>query len=213
MKVFNLSFTLKHLVIVSLGIILLTACESDDDNTFINENNIDQQVTETDIDALLFMIEEEKLARDTYDFLYDQWGISIFDNISNSEQSHMNALENLLINYNIDYDILPAGEFNDSDLQNFYNQFVDDGSQSLANSLQIGATIEDLDIVDLQQNIDETSNAQIIAVFESLKCGSRNHLRSFVNTIETNGNAYTPQFLNVEDYNTIIDGSHEQCNN
>ena len=213
MKVFNLSFALKHLVIVSLGIILLTACESDDDNTFINENNIDQQVTETDIDALLFMIEEEKLARDTYDFLYDQWGISIFDNISNSEQSHMNAVENLLINYNIDYDILPAGEFNDSELQNFYNQFVDDGSQSLVNALQIGATIEDLDIVDLQQNIDETSNAQIITVFESLKCGSRNHLRGFVNTIETNGDTYTPQFLSIEDYNTILDGSHEQCNN
>ena len=125
----------------------------------------------------------------------------------------MNAVENLLVNYNIEYEILPAGEFNNSELQDLYDQFVNDGSQNLENALQIGATIEDMDIVDLQQNIDETSNTQIIAVFESLKCGSRNHLRSFVNTIETNGNVYTPQFLNVEDYNTIIDGSHELCNN
>lgn len=68
MKAFNLSFALKHLVIVSLGLIFLTACESEDGNTFINQNDVDQEVTEADSDALLFMIEEEKLARDTYNF-------------------------------------------------------------------------------------------------------------------------------------------------
>ena len=197
---------------ISLGMIFLTACENEDDNAFTSQNDINQQATEADSDALLFMIEEEKLARDTYDFLYDQWGINIFDNVSNSEQSHMNAIENLLINYNIKYELLPAGEFNNSELQNLYDQFANDGSQNLENALQICAMIEGLDIVDLQENIDETANTQIISVFESLKCGSRNHLRSFVDVIESNGNSYSPEYLSLEDYNTIINGSHEQCN-
>ncbi|NCP89967.1 MAG: DUF2202 domain-containing protein, partial [Flavobacteriales bacterium] len=48
--------------------------------------------------------------------------------------------------------------------------------------------------------------------FESLKCGSKNHLRSFVTVIETIGDTYNPQFLTEEFYNQIISGNHETCN-
>ena len=93
--------------------------------------------------ALLFMLEEEKLARDTYIYLDDLWSINQFNNIKNSEQIHMNAIENLLKKYKINYTILPVGEFSNQDLQNYYNQFIKDGSINKASALQIGATIED----------------------------------------------------------------------
>jgi hypothetical protein len=191
-----------------VSLTFLNSCTDDDnDNEIVN-----QTITESDKAALIFMLEEEKLARDTYTYLNGLWFINQFANIKNSEQTHMNAVENLLIQYNLDYTILPVGEFENQDLQNLYNQFVIDGAVNTANALQIGATIEDLDIVDLQSNLDATTNTDVILVFEMLQCGSRNHLRSFISTIEISGSTYVPQFLTQEEFNLIINSNNEQCN-
>lgn len=165
-----------------------------------------------DQDALLFMLEEEKLARDTYKFLNEQWRLVQFENIMQSEQFHMDAVEALLKAYGIGYEILENGKFNNEDLQALYNKFVLDGVVDKTAALTIGATIEDLDIVDLEENIQATSNNDIANVFASLQCGSRNHLRSFTQSLENIGSSYEPQFLTVEEYQSILDGSHEQCN-
>ena len=187
----------------------------------VSENPVDSQEelivlensgdSEEDTNALLFMLEEEKLARDTYMYLDELWGINQFANIKLSEQSHMNAVANLLDQYNIDYTILLDGEFENQELQDYYNQFVEKGQIDRVNALEVGATIEDLDIVDLENYINATSNADIIWVFESLQCGSRNHLRSFVGAIENSSETYEPQYLSLEDYNAIIDDTNERC--
>ena len=211
----------RFFMLLGLLIATLTAsCSDNDDSQILNEdinvmdndNSQNQELTEADKDALLFMLEEEKLARDTYTLLYDLWNINQFANIGNSEQSHMDAVINLLDAYMVDYSILPQGEFLNSELQALYDQFALDGSLNTGNAFQIGATIEDLDIVDLQEYIDVTTNTTLIDVFSGLQCGSRNHLRSFINSIENNGNTYTPQFLSQEEYDSIINGEHEQCN-
>lgn len=169
-------------------------------------------ISEEDKNALLFMLEEEKLARDTYTFLYDTWGMVQFNNIKQSEESHMTAVVTLLEAYNADYEILPNGKFDNSDLQALYNKFEEDGVMDEVSALNIGATIEDLDIVDLEEHIQATTNSDIANVFASLQCGSRNHLRSFTQSLENIGSSYEPQFLTVEEYQSILDGSHEQCN-
>ncbi|MDY2586848.1 DUF2202 domain-containing protein [Winogradskyella aquimaris] len=206
-----LSTRVTLLIVLMLSLSFLCAC-SDDNEENNSENTLTQNLNESDKNALLFMLEEEKLARDTYIFLNNQWSLNQFANIKNSEQMHMNAIEALLIQYNINYSILPIGEFFNQDLQNFYDQFTTEGSVSQINALKIGATIEDLDIVDLQDYIGLTTNTDLISVFNSLQCGSRNHLRSFVNGIENYGSIYEPQFLTSEDYYTIISSGHEQCN-
>jgi len=53
-------------------------------------------------DWLTYIREEEKLARDVYLYLYDMWGSSIFDNISVSEQAHMDAIKTLIDRYGLD---------------------------------------------------------------------------------------------------------------
>jgi hypothetical protein len=212
----NLLFTrLIAFVILILALPSLLACNEDnvnEDNTVSDNSIVSQTLTDSDKEALLFMLEEEKLARDTYIYLNDLWSVNQFANIKNSEQTHMDAVENLLIQNNIAYSILPVGEFADQNLQNFYNQFVADGAISLSIALQIGATIEDLDIVDLEDYMDATTNAGLISVFEGLQCGSRNHLRSFISAIENNGDIYSPQFLSEDAYNAILNASHERCN-
>nr|WP_297786904.1 DUF2202 domain-containing protein [uncultured Allomuricauda sp.] len=183
-----------------------------DDNTNDDVDDDASSLTVNDEEALLFMLEEEKLARDTYKFLNDYWGMVQFENIRQSEQSHMNAVETLLVAYDIEYEILEDGVFNNEDLQAWYDQFVQDGIVDEVAALTVGATIEDLDIVDLEEHIQATTNSAIADVFSSLQCGSRNHLRSFVQSIENLGENYTPQFLDQEEYETILEGSHEQCN-
>ena len=187
------------------------ACNDDDETDTPLEELASANLTIEDKNALLFMLEEEKLARDTYEYLDELYGINQFSNIKLSEQTHMNAIVSLLDQYKIDYTVLPYGEFENKEMQDLYDQFVEKGQLDSMNALEVGATIEDLDIVDLEEFIEATSNTSIISVFESLQCGSRNHLRSFVGAIENSNESYEPQFLSIEEYKEIIDDTNERC--
>ena len=194
------------IMVMSLFTLLVVSCKKDTEVTPTTP------LTDSDKKALLFMLEEEKLARDTYTYLWEVWQINLFTNIKSSEQSHMDAIAQVLTSYGIQYTILPAGQFADSLLLNFYNQFITSGSINSSNALQIGATIEDLDISDLEKYTAQTTNETVINVFNSLECGSRNHLRSFVSAIVSAGGSYAPQFISQDYFNEIISSSNEKCN-
>ncbi len=59
--------------------------------------------------------------------------------------------------------------------------------------------------------MNRTNDPEITAVYESLNCGSRNHLRAFMKQLKANKETYTPQFLTQERFDKILKGSHEQC--
>ena len=200
------------IIIILISFSFLQSCNDNNTIEVIDEDVTEQVLGDEDKAALLFMLEEEKLARDTYSYLSNVWSINQFANIKDSEQTHMDAIQNLLVKYNVEFTILPVGEFENKALQNYYNQFKLDGAVSKSKAFQIGATIEDLDILDLQEYIEATKNTSLIAVFENLECGSRNHLRSFVSGIVQLGDSYTPQFLTQNEYETIVTGSQEKCN-
>lgn len=164
-------------------------------------------LTNTEAEGLLFMREEEKLARDVYLTLYDQWNINIFQNIAASEQTHTDAVKTLLDRYGLDDPMIndEMGVFINADLQALYDQLVAQGSQSLGEALNVGAAIEEIDILDLEKYIAQTENSDIQRVYESLLKGSRNHLRAFVNTMENKiGTSYQPQYLSQDAYQAIV---------
>lgn len=204
---------IQYLFTFIILITLTYACSNDSENEYLAEN-IEENITilEQDAEALLFMLEEEKLARDTYEFLDKTWGLNQFANIKKSEQTHMDAVENLLKQSNTSYTILGEGVFSNDELQTLYNTFKVEGAKSVIDALKIGATIEDLDIKDLEDFVLETENAQIINVYQSLQCGSRNHLRSFMKGLDKNGGTYSPQFITQDEFNSIVTSSNEQCN-
>ncbi|WP_439131163.1 DUF2202 domain-containing protein [Polaribacter sp.] len=209
-----------YLFVMLSFVIIIEGCSEDSNDTqdmFNNQKdivNLDENTTISDEDAaaLLFMIEEEKLARDTYEFLDKTWGLNQFANIKRSEQTHMDAIENLLKQHKLSYTILPEGVFSNQELQNHYDNFVIDGAKSVVEALKIGATIEDLDIKDLENYVSLTENNTLINVYQSLICGSRNHLRSFIHGLDLNGGTYTPQFITQNTFDAILSGSQEQCN-
>ncbi|MEO2154237.1 MAG: DUF2202 domain-containing protein [Nanoarchaeota archaeon] len=114
-----------------------------------------QPLDEQEINDIEHMREEEKLARDVYLTLYNKWGLSIFKNIARSEQNHMNAVKVLIEKYNLEDPVEETGDeigkFENPELEKLYNELVEKGSQSIKDALEVGATIEDLDIYDLEK--------------------------------------------------------------
>jgi hypothetical protein len=157
-------------------------------------------------DALAYMREEEKLAHDVYNFLYENWGLPIFQNIATSEQTHTDAVKTLLDRYNLaDPASNQARVFTNSTLQDLYTSLVERGSQSLEEALRVGAAIEEIDILDLQQALTQTSSADIQTTFNNLLSGSNHHLRSFIAQLKTQvGVEYTSQYLSPESYQESI---------
>jgi hypothetical protein len=134
---------------------------------------------------LTYMREEEKLARDVYDYLYEKYKSRIFNNISASEQKHMDAIKTLLDRYGIED---PAagkgpGEFANPELQALYYELTDDGSVSLVDALDVGVDIEETDIVDLNAGIDSATHKDIVIVYSNLLEGSLNHLEAFTSNL------------------------------
>lgn len=169
-------------------------------------------INENEVAMLEYMREEEKLARDVYLALYDLYNIPIFKNISKSETWHMKQVLCLLEYYNIPDPASPdTGVFNDPDLQALYDALIEQGSASLVDALTVGATIEDLDIFDLEDNMAGTSNEAILTTFERLSCGSGNHLRSFSAWLTNKGVTYVPQYISQDDYDAIISLPHQFC--
>ena len=171
-----------------------------------------QTIDDTERADLVFMVEEEKLARDVYRAFDDLWGLRIFRNIAGAEQTHMNALLQLFVKYGIEDTVgdAPEGEFTDPDLQQLYDQLLDQGSVSLVDALIVGATVEDLDIQDLEVRLARTDNEDIQTVYQNLQKGSRNHLRAFAGMLEDSGISYEPQYISVALFEEIVNSPVER---
>ncbi|MBI9038718.1 MAG: DUF2202 domain-containing protein [Bacteroidales bacterium] len=223
MKKFNLI-----LVTVLVALMVFTSCSKNEDGliptTSLENMAFTSQPTSvpyskenSDIAGLKFMREEEKLARDVYDHFYINWNSTIFDNISNSEQVHMDRVLDLLTFYGVEDPAQPEpGVFSNQELQELYNTLIEAGESSVEDALVVGATIEEVDMVDIQNLLDQTEDENIQCLYGNLLKGSRNHLRSFYNKLVGLGIIYTPQFLSDEDFYAIVNTPHEtggtQCN-
>ncbi len=168
-----------------------------------------QPLSQEEIDGILYMVEEEKLARDVYLTLYNETGLQIFSNIANSEQRHMDAVLSLIEKYNLTApDTLnEVGVFQNPEIQELYNQLVQMGSQSVVDALKVGALIEETDIKDLEERIAQTDNQDIKTVYSNLMAGSENHLRAFVGQLEAMGVNYTAQVLPQEQVDEILNST------
>jgi len=233
----------KYLVnivaIVFTSSFLLTACGGDsdyvdvvDDTTSISDTSAETDINDDssspstelsseEVAGLLLMREEEELARNLYLDIYeakDNNRLTVFKNISDkAETKHAEAVRVLLVKYGIDDP--STGERNtytDATLQALYDQLLNIalGSDDLA-ALRVGALVEETDIGDLitREESVTTEHADIMATYENLLCGSRNHLRSFVGQIEAiTGKTYITQIPALDsEVRDILNTDKENC--
>lgn len=170
-----------------------------------------QEPDESELTGLNKMREEEKLARDVYLTLNDIWNSPVLSNIARSEQKHMDAVKTLFDKYSIIDPVTDetVGVFTDDAVSELYEEFILDGSVSIENALLAGATIEDLDISDLNLLIDATDNEDMRVVYQNLLKGSRNHLRAFTSILGQYGITYEPQFLSQDEFDLIVSSERE----
>jgi hypothetical protein len=168
-------------------------------------------VSADEIEGLLLMREEEKLARDVYLTLAESWSIRAFSNIAGSEQTHMDAMREILDRYGIADPVKDdaVGVFTSPMLDDLYDELVAQGSVSAAEAVKVGAMIEELDIADLERLIAQTDNDDIKIVYQNLLKGSRNHLRAFDRQVQRYGASYEPQYISRADYDRILDSRQE----
>jgi len=204
--------TLSKAIVLLVALSLLTpviasAKRGNNSNTNNRKETVSVLTVEQE-DTLLWMREEEKLARDVYLTLYDTWNVAVFKNIANSEQKHMDALLKKVNTFKLTDPVIPGiGEFSDENLQDLYPILVESGSGSYAAALRVGATIEDLDIADLIEAIEALENTDNLALkttYNNLLEGSKNHLRSFIGYLQLQGETYTPQYISQELFDAII---------
>jgi len=181
---------------------------------------------------LEFMREEEKLARDVYMELGAMYPKHrIFGKIDDSEQKHTNAVKAMINKYGLDDPNTNdnVGVFTGEDYGWYFAEkfklLVERASISELEALYVGAFIEELDMMDINQcpkvivetdnGIDDvsqcgriyTDNADVANLYASLLDGSDSHLEGYVRNIEKyigKGN-YQAQVLPQEEVDEILD--------
>jgi hypothetical protein len=130
---------------------------------------------------LQFIVEEEKLARDVYNYLATNVTTMKFSNIAKSEQTHMDNVAALLKTYKIWNPTLnrQPGVFWNTELQKLYNDLIAQGSAGVFEAYEVGKLVEITDIEDLEVMLTKAFPADIKAILELLLKGSQNHLAAF----------------------------------
>lgn len=194
---------------ITLGLFLsgLQACEK------TRNNWSDSALSNAEKQSLAFMREEEKMAYDVYGKMEQKWGIISFQNIKQSEWTHMEAVKTLLDRYGLADPATgkAAGEFSNIVIQQLYYSLVEKGDSSELQALIVGANIEEINIRDLKEQLLSVTHLDIKQVYENLMRGSRNHLRAFVSNLALRGYTYLPQYLSQQEFNEIINSPMEKA--
>ncbi len=185
---------MKHFAIIMLSILSL----------FISAAYANS-LEENEIDDLLFMTEEEKLAHDVYLVFQRKYRDRVFPNIRRSEQQHMDAMAGLLDRYGLENPSLPGvGEFENQSLQGLYDELIARGMKSRIDAIKVGALIEEKDMIDIVAAMEGTDEPAIKRVYSKLLDGSKSHLKAFVYRLERLGVDYQPVLMDKVDYVAIV---------
>jgi len=164
------------------------------------------QITDADISGLNYVLEEEKLAYDFYSEMYKKYNKKVFENIMNNEKVHMEMVQKLMndLNIEISSSMQNSGEFSDRTIQVLFNDFITAGNYSFSDALRAAAMIEETDISDVRTQYSKAGDERVKALYDCLDISSQNHLRSLVKSLVKEDINYTPKVLSREVYNSII---------
>lgn len=198
--------------LASLAAIGLAACTPEDTvSSHGNGEGLSQypieSLNEAEEAGILQLREEEKLARDVYTLLEEKWGLSAFSQIKPSEQKHMDAVAKLINRYDL---LDPAqesiGSFENQKISSLFETLMTKGEQSEVDALQVGMTVEDVDIYDIDEILSKNDNQDIQVVFTNLRNGSIKHLQRFYTDLKTIGGTYEPQYISQELFDQLTIG-------
>jgi len=162
------------------------------------------------MNTLAYMGNEERLAYDVYNALYEQYGTEQFTKIAtNGEYKHITAVQELIQKYKLSDDVnftnidlptlgymntniedMEAGTYDIAAIQKLYDDLVAQGSASEIDALKVGCIIEVVDVNDLNRDIalaESEGATDIVTVFNFLRDGSYKHYWAFDKGLKNKG--------------------------
>jgi len=187
----------KHNVAFGEGILTLEGAEEAPITT--------TALSSREVEGILFIWEEEKLARDLYVSLYEETNLSIFTELARSEQNHMDQTKAIIDKYGLETPVEDEpGLLSNRTLIELYDDLSAQGRQSPQDALKAAAAYEEISIIDLEKEISATKAEDVRIVYQGLLAGSRKHLRSYVSDLQDMGIEYSPQYLGQEEFEETV---------
>lgn len=66
-----------------------------------NPLKVFSQLTDAEINSIMSLREEEKVAYDVYTFMFEKYESKVFKNIAENEKDHMDKIKELIIQFNL----------------------------------------------------------------------------------------------------------------
>jgi hypothetical protein len=139
-------------------------------------------LTNKEKEALNYMYQEEKLAKDVYSTLLRLYPrLSIFNKIKKAEIVHETSVANVMKHYNLPLPVRgdKIGKFKNKELQKLYDELIKLGKKSPIDALKAGIMVEVTDVEDLDKYLKDAKSKDIKALFKFLRAGSYNHYNAF----------------------------------
>ncbi len=150
--------------------------------------------------ALLFQIDEERMARELYTAFAEKWGLRPFQHIPQAEARHESILRQLATRAGLTVPAAVAGRFAAAEVQQRYDALLALGLESADSALRAGAFVEEQDIADLRALLATSDSAELKQIVAALEQASGHHLGAFVRLLTARGVTYTPQVLAPDDF-------------
>ncbi len=132
--------------------------------------------------ALTYMYQEEKLAKDVYYEISKIYpSLKTFPRIYRAEIMHENSVANVLRHYHIPLPVRSniVGKFKNPELQKLYDELMQKAKKSKIDALEVGIMVEVTDVEDLDKYLKVAKSPDVIALFKFLRAGSYNHYNAF----------------------------------
>jgi hypothetical protein len=163
-------------------------------------------LSEPEMEAILFMREWEKLARDVSADLSAEWKAEVFGRVAQSADTHTAAIKALIDRYALPDPsaVTWEGYYVNEELIAQHRQLVRQGGLSLADALKVEAEIQEISILELREYRAESDDEDVRLVYENLLRASRNHLRVFAGLLQDQGQTMDNQYLSQSLFDEIV---------
>jgi len=141
------------------------------------------QLTTLQKEKMKFMVQEEKMARDVYLVMAKKYtSKKIFSNIASAEQKHIEAVFAVGKRSGVNFGNMSnqIGVFTDARIAAMYTELIKRGSVSQAEAINVGISIEKIDISDLLAEQKEfKTSPEVSKLIVNLVKASQQHLSAF----------------------------------
>ncbi|GET32466.1 hypothetical protein PbJCM13498_13290 [Prolixibacter bellariivorans] len=146
-------------------------------------------LSDAELADLVLLVKVEKLAYDVYYTLGQTYTTPpILGNITEAENRHWKVLQNLFVKYGetdptldgsgLD---LATGLYNDADMEEAYQEYVDYGVVSLLQAMETGTLIEQLELDKLNSALGNTTLPDLTTIYTNFISADGAHMTAFEN--------------------------------